>query len=206
MSNFFWTDSRLEPKRGYRFLVTVGEMPNAATYYVKSVTKPGIKISAKEHMYLGHRFHYPGLVTWDPNPIVIKMVDPVSPDASQHLSAIIQASGYVVPGNPGQVTTMSKNASVNALGTVVIKQINESHGVQGLNGGEAVETWVLHNAFVEGVKFGDLDYSKEELTEIELSVRYDWATLETRNGVQNPRTIAQLGNAIGDIDPNVRFK
>jgi hypothetical protein len=39
MSNFFWTDSRLEPKRGYRFLVTIGEMPNGAVYYVKSVTK-----------------------------------------------------------------------------------------------------------------------------------------------------------------------
>lgn len=206
MSNFFWTDSRLEPKRGYRFLVTIGEMPNGAVYYVKSVTKPGIKITAKEHMYLGHKFHYPGLVTWDPNPISIKLVDPVSPDASQHLSAIIQASGYVIPSDPGQVTTMSKNASVNALGAVVIKQINESHGIQGLNGGEAVETWTLHNAFIESVKFGDLDYSKEELTEIDLQVRYDWATLETRNGVQTPRTIAQLGAAISDIDPNVRFK
>ena len=144
MSNNFWTDARLEPKRGYRFLVTIGEMPSAATYYVKSVSKPGIKISAKEHMYLGHKFHYPGLVSWEPNPISIKLIDPVSPDASQHLSAIIQASGYVIPSNPGQVTTISKAGAVNALGTVVIKQISESHGVQGLAGGEAVETWTLH--------------------------------------------------------------
>lgn len=206
MSNFFWTDSRLEPKRGYRFLVTIGEMPSAASYYVKSVTKPGIKISAKEHMYLGHKFHYPGLVTWEPNPINIKMIDPVSPDASQHLSAIIQAAGYVIPSDPGQVTTMSKAAATTALGTVVIKQISESHGVQGLNGGDAVETWTLHNAFIEAVKFGDLDYSKEELTEIELQVRYDWATLQTKNGVQNPRTIADLANSISDIDPFTRFK
>jgi hypothetical protein len=206
MADKFWTDATLEPKRGYRFLVTLGNMPGGATYFVKSVSKPGLKISAKEHMYLGHKFHYPGLVTWDPNPISIKLVDPVSPDASQNLSAIIQAAGYVVPKNAAHVTTMSKGAAVGALGTVVIKQLNESHGPQGLAGGVAVETWTLNNAFIEGVKFGDMDYSKEELTEIELSVRYDWATLETLSPVTNTRVITDL---IGNIlDPNLttRFK
>lgn len=206
MADKFWTDATLEPKRGYRFLVTLGNMPGGATYFVKSVSKPGLKISAKEHMYLGHKFHYPGLVTWDPNPINIKLVDPVSPDASQNLSAIIQASGYVVPKNAAHVTTMSKGAAVGALGTVVIKQLNESHGAQGLAGGVAVETWTLNNAFIEGVKFGDMDYSKEELTEIEVSIRYDWATLETLNPVTNTRVVTDL--VANTLDPNLttRFK
>lgn len=206
MSDKFWTDATLEPKRGYRFLVTLGNMPAGATYYVKSVSKPGLKISAKEHMYLGHKFHYPGLVTWDPNPISIKLVDPVSPDASQNLSAIIQASGYVVPKFSSMVTTMSKGAAVGALGTVVIKQINESHGLQGQNGGVAVETWTLNNAFLEGVKFGDMDYSKEELTEIEVMIRYDWATLETLSPATNARVIGDLARNIVDTDLNTRFK
>lgn len=206
MADLFWTDARLEPKRGYRFLVTIGNMPGGATYYVKSVTKPGLKVSAKEHMYLGHKFHYPGLVTWEPNPITIKLVDPVNPDASQHLSAIIQASGYVVPKNAAHVTTISKGASVASLGTVVIKQITESHGVQGLAGGQAVETWTLNNAFIESVKFGDLDYSKEELSEIELQIRYDWATLETLNGVRNAAITTGLVSNIVDPDLNTRFK
>lgn len=206
MADLFWTDARLEPKRGYRFLVTLGNMPGGATYYVKSVDKPGIKISAKEHMYLGHRFHYPGLVTWEPNPINIKLIDPVNPDASQHLSAIIQASGYVIPKDPKGVTTMSKGSAVRALGTVVIKQINESHGIQGQNGGVAVETWTLNNAFIESVKFGNLDYSKEELSEIELQIRYDWCTLETLNPVTNSRVIADLIGNTGDADTRTRFR
>lgn len=206
MSDKFWTDATLEPKRGYRFLVTLGNMPAGATYYVKSVSKPGLKISAKDHMYLGHKFHYPGLVTWEPNPIEIKLVDPVSPDASQNLSAIIQASGYVVPKFSSMVTTMSKGAAVGALGTVVIKQINESHGPQGQNGGVAVETWTLNNAFIVGVKFGDLDYSKEELTELTLSIQYDWATLETLSPATNARVIGDLARNIVDTDLNTRFK
>lgn len=206
MADKFWTDATLEPKRGYRFLVTLGNMPAGATYYVKSVSKPGLKISAKDHMYLGHKFHYPGLVTWEPNPIEIKLVDPVSPDASQNLSAIIQASGYAVPKFSSMVTTMSKGAAVGALGTVVIKQINESHGPQGQNGGVAVETWTLNNAFIVGVKFGDLDYSKEELTELTLSIQYDWATLETLSPATNARVIGDLARNIMDTDLNTRFK
>lgn len=206
MADKFWTDAKLEPKRGYRFLVTLGNMPGGATYYVKSVSKPGLKISAKEHMYLGHKFHYPGLVTWDPNPISIKLVDPVSPDASQNLSAIIQASGYAIPKTPSHVTTMSKAAAVGALGTVVIKQLNESHGPQGQNGGVAVETWTLNNAFIEGVKFGDMDYSKEELTEIDVSIRYDWATLETLSPATNTKVVTDLVANILDTNLTTRFK
>ena len=206
MADNFWTDARLEPKRGYRFLVTIGNMPSGASYYVKSVDKPGLKISAKEHMYLGHKFHYPGLVTWEPNPISIKLVDPVNPDAAQNLSAIIQASGYVVPKTPSHVTTMSKAAAVGALGTVVIKQLSESHGIQGQNGGVAVETWTLNNAFIEGVKFGNLEYSKEDLAEVELTIRYDWATLETLNPATVTKVIGDLVNNVVDGDLNTRFK
>ena len=127
MANSFWTDARLEPKRGYRFKVEIGGVGTTkASYFIKSVSKPGVKISAKEHIYLGHKFHYPGLVTWEPNPISIKLIDPVSPDASQHLAAIFQAAGYTVPVDPNHVTTPSKGSAVTALGDVIIK-IGRAH-------------------------------------------------------------------------------
>lgn len=206
MADKFWTDATLEPKRGYRFMVTLGNMPGGASYYVKSVNKPGLEITAKEHMYLGHRFHYPGLVKWTPNPIEIKLVDPVNPDASQNLSAIIQAAGYKIPKTSAQVTTMSKGASVRALGTVVIKQINESHGPQGDNGGVAVETWTLNNPFIVGVTFGELAYDKEDLTEIGLKIQYDWATLETLSPATNTTVVTDLVRNILDTDLKTRFK
>jgi len=208
MADKFWTDATLEPKRGYRFIVTIGNMPSGATYYVKSVNKPGLEITAKEHMYLGHRFHYPGLVKWTPNPIDIKLIDPVNPDASQNLSAIIQASGYKIPKNTAQVTTMSKGAAVGALGTVVIKQISESHGPQGSNGGEAIETWTLNNPFIVGVSFGELAYDKEDLTEIALKIQYDWCTLETKSPATNVRVVSDLVRNLGQEDSSLttRFK
>lgn len=206
MADRFWTDAALEPKRGYRFLVTLGNMPNGASYYVKSVNKPGIKVTSKEHKYLGHNFWYPGMVEWQNNPTEIKLIDPVSPDASAHLSAILQASGYTVPNNPNRVTTISKKAAVDALGGFVVKQINESHGDAGLTGGQAVETWTFHNAFIEEIAYGELAYDKEDLTELTLKIRWDWATLETLNPVTNSRVIQQLGDVIVDGDTRTRFK
>lgn len=202
----FWTDAALEPKRGYRFLVTLGNMPNGASYYVKGVNKPGIKVTSKEHKYLGHNFWYPGLIEWQNNPTEIKLIDPVNPDASAHLSAILQASGYTIPNNPNRVTTISKAAAVAALGVVKIKQINESHGDVGANGGQAVETWTLNNAYIEEVAYGELAYDKEDLTEIILKVRWDWATLETLNPVTNETVIQKLGEVLGNTELNTRFK
>ena len=46
----FWTDATLQdPKRAYRFLVTLGTMENGAQWYAKSVTKPSFKIGTTEH-------------------------------------------------------------------------------------------------------------------------------------------------------------
>ena len=100
----FWTDSTgQDPKRNYRFLVTIGNMPDGATWYAKSVTKPAFEISNAEHAFLNHTFYYPGRVTWQPVEVVL--VDPVSPDALANILSIIQGSGYKPPANFTETTS-----------------------------------------------------------------------------------------------------
>lgn len=185
MADFFWTDSQLEPKRAYRFKCTIqnAQFPAGASYIIKTVQKPGIEITSKEHMYLGHKFYYPGLVTWNPNPIEIKMIDPVSPDASGILAGIIESSGYVIPGNPSTLTTISKDKSVVSLSGIIIEQIDAE--------GRTIEQWILKNAFLKAVKFGDLDYSKEDLTEITLTVQYDWCEFRSDTALAFTPTISR---------------
>ena len=166
----FWTDAQFEdPKRAYRFLVDIGRMPNGATWYAKSCKKPEITISTIEHNFLNHRFYYPGRAEW--SEVTVTLVDPLSPDAAINTAAIIRASGYNPPKNVSDTTTISKQASVAAMGSVVISQIDSV--------GNAVETWTLWNPFVTGVTYGDLDYSSDEMTEITMTIRYDWAVIET---------------------------
>ena len=39
----FWTDAQnKDPKRAYRFIVNIGNMPNGAQWYAKAVKKPDL--------------------------------------------------------------------------------------------------------------------------------------------------------------------
>ena len=72
---------------------------------------------------------------------------------------------------------MSKSKATNALGRVQIEQIDAD--------GNMIERWVLWNAWIKDVKFGDLDYDGDDLTDIEIELRYDWAYLETAENGAN---------------------
>jgi hypothetical protein len=42
-----------------------------------------------------------------------------------------------------------------------------------------VEKWELQNPIITSAKFGDLDYTNDDLKTIELGLKYDWATCNT---------------------------
>ncbi len=173
----FWTNegSALgrDPKRGFRFHVQItqigGEGNGSYFWYAKTVDKPSYEISTTEHDYLNHKFRFPAKTTWQP--ITMKMVDPTNPDMAATLSDIVTAAGYHPPSNQDDMTSMSKQLATVAVGRVVITQIDAE--------GKALEQWTLHNAWISKVNYGNLDYSSEDLTELELEFQYDWATMKS---------------------------
>ena len=75
------------------------------------------------------------------------------------------------------------------MGTVTIKQldaggIGELAGTGDLKIEGAVSntkihsTWTLKNSFLKSVKFGELDYTSEDIISIDLGLTYDYATYE----------------------------
>ena len=197
----FWTERALEPKRQYRFTLGLDTFPDM-TFMVKSVNKPEITIEAKTHNYLNHEFHYPGRPKW--NAVSAKIIDAVAPDASYRLSEILKESGYIVPNRTGQVTTISKAAATTSLGGVTITQYGPgrttgtTRGIVNASdfpvGREVVgnpydsygadveiEKWRLNNPFITKLNFGTLDYGNEEMVEIDIEFRYDWATITAAN-------------------------
>tara|TARA_R110002110_G_scaffold68428_1_gene185270 strand:- start:23 stop:613 length:591 start_codon:yes stop_codon:yes gene_type:complete len=178
----FWSDNFAEstqlkdPKRQFRFKIefTGISAPQGGSllWYAKSVNKPAFTIETSEHQYLNHTFYYPGSVKWEP--ISITLVDPRDPDITATLSDIINLSGYTPPSNPNSLGTMSKSRAAGALGAVYISQIDGD--------GNEIEKWTLWNAFITNVKYGDLSYGTDDLVELTLEVRYDWARLQTPGG------------------------
>ncbi len=58
-----------------------------------------------------------------------------------------------------------------------------------------LETWTLKHAWIKEVTFGDLDYGSDELTEVVVKFRYDWAQFDSP--AQESGTPAVTGFAVG---------
>jgi len=187
-TNFGEEPTLHDPKRKFRFTVEIQgiDAPGATIWWAKTVAKPAFQIAAAEHKYLNHTFYYPGSVTWQD--VSMTLVDPVEPDMTATLSDIVVQSGYTPPTDQNTLTTMSKAKSAGALGSVIITQIDHD--------GNPLETWTLWNAFITEVKYGDLGYGEDDLTEMTLTLKYDWARVETTHP---SKAVAGGGNSFFNV-------
>ena len=190
----FWSEKTniIEPKRKYRFTVEItafGDVPDSSTsvvWFAKSVTIPSYTVTHVTHKFLDNQYHFPGHVQW--NEVSVKMVDPVSPDAVFATHAVLGNSGYLVPANAaGSYATMSKKkSSIGAkLQGIVITQLTADGG--------PLEKWTLANPFLTGVEFGEFVYEGDEIREIDMKMKYDWATCTKHDPV--------TGAVISTYDP-----
>ena len=85
-------------------------------------------------------------------------------------SKILEGSGYHLPQN-SNLTSITKGKAVNALGNVVIVS-SETTCLTKLK-------WTLKNAFITNVDWGELNYESDDLTNVTLTIRYDWAECRT---------------------------
>ena len=195
----FWNLAESEPRRAHRFLLsipalgtvlspglasttsgtsTIGSSNTYHEYLCKTVTKPSYTISETEHKFLGNTYYYPGAVAWDA--VSAQLVNSKTPDGNELLYKALGASGWMNPDdqaaffNTGPTAgtgagpwTPNKKDALAALGSVKIKELDGT--------GELIGTWELKNPFITSVKFGDLDYSSEELLNIDITFRYDFA-------------------------------
>lgn len=185
MSTGFWGgqgNAIVDPKRSFRWLVVFGtKSKELQEWYARSASKPSFTVGETAHRFINHTFWYPGRVEW--NTIDITLVDPSVPnDASQALVKSLQEAGYYLPTDKASASnTITKQQAVGAIGNyVLLKQI-------GKHDGDVLDTWTLVNPWVKDVKFGDLSYETEDMVEITLTLRYDYATLETKgDNVKRP--------------------
>lgn len=168
----FWSEPGLEPKRKFRYLLYFAGMPQ---FIAKSVSKPSFQVGSTGHSFLQHNFNFPGRVTWQD--VSITIVDPIQPDSTSTLYKIIQDAGYVLPPNVtndelGGARTITKADMVAALGPTVRIDTIGSGGSS-----EVLESWILNNPQITSVNFDTLDYSSDDLLNIQIGIKYDWASL-----------------------------
>ena len=185
MPQNFWNNPSVEPKRNFRFLLSISAFPDA-TWLVKTAERPKANVSSVPHQYINHTFNYPGRLVW--NPISITMVDPYEPvDSTKTIYQFLKIAGYQKPqGTADESFARSQSAllkasATNGLGIVRLSSLHPIAG-DGMDSLPADE-WELRNAFIQGeVNFGSFDYGSEELLTITFTLQYDWAIL----GVSGP--------------------
>jgi len=175
----FWTSALSEPRRSHRFLLSLPNLTSTdqafayEQYLAKSVTKPSFTIGETPHKFLGNTYYYPGSVEW--NTVEANIINAVNPDGNQILYDALLQSGYLIPTaqedvffNAAQApSTPNKQGSIDALGNVIMQELNGQGGLVG--------TWELNNAFITNATFGDLSYDTDDLLNITMTFRYDWA-------------------------------
>lgn len=174
----FWSTTSLEPKRNFRFIMHVGPIDEI---YVKSADRPTWEISSTPHAYLNHEFKFPGKIKF--NDIEVKIVEEVTNGSMKQLLKVLTDSGYswsetgaIAPPTPGHLNTISKKKAVEALqgpesaGTL-LREIDAD--------GVTICEYKLHNAWISKITPAPADYGNEDLTEVGLTITYDYVTVNT---------------------------
>jgi hypothetical protein len=171
----FWSAVGPEPKRNYRWVVRFAGAAGLSdiSFALKKVDKPKLKIASVAHSYLNHKFKYPGRVEWEP--IAMTFAAVAQPDAINIVNNVILGAGYGVPtlekpAQGAQLATVGKRKFNNAMGNnITIIQVDAD--------GLSIEEWDIYHPFFTSITFGALDYSSEEIVEINCNIDYDWAQL-----------------------------
>ena len=182
----FWRQGTANPKRKFRFMVTIngagwgsGVGGAGELWYAKSCTAPSVEVTAVEHMFSDHVFNFPGRAKW--GDVEMVLVDPAgggtgpgsdpAPNTVSNFNAVLTAFGYEVPAD-GILSTEYATISRNKIQdiTLTIRALDDD--------GNDIETWTLHNAFPTAFKYGDFDYGTDDLREMNVTWKYDWASVE----------------------------
>ena len=174
----------------HRFYLLINDLPSA---YITQVDRPSYTIQTQEQTLLDHVVRYPIRVKWEPiNFTIREILDNVDGTVASNLMNKLLAQSYYYPDNVNNadavaalsatpnpqiaandaiygLKNLSKENLVRALGSVKIVSLDPD--------GNAVETWELFNAMIVSVKFSNLNYSGEALTDIAVGIQYDWAKL-----------------------------
>lgn len=164
-----WATAQIEPKRKFKFFLTIGDVP---AWVIKTTDRPTLTVTdGAKHNFLAHEFKFPGRITW--GDVNITLMDPIDPDLSQLFLELVQEAGYTLPSdwnelNEGWKRSLAKRKYSDVVGDIGIQTLDAD--------GKKVDEWKLKNAWIKEVSFDDGSYESEDIMQIKVALRYDYAT------------------------------
>ena len=148
-----------EPLRKNRWLFRFPSDLGIMEFWVSKAKRPSLKQAEKEIQFLNTSTWVVGRYTWEE--IQITLRDPIGPSASQAVMEWIRLHSESVTGRQGYAAGYKRDIELEMLDPT----------------GVVVQKWVLKNCMATNCDFGDLDYNQDDLAEIQLTIRFDYAIL-----------------------------
>ena len=146
-----------EPKTKNRFVMYIGDIP---AYLVKTMNRPSITFEEVEINHINVKRYVKGKGAW--NTLEVTLYDPIVPSGAQAVMEWVRLHHESVTGRDGYSDFYKKDITFNVLGPV----------------GDKVEEWTLKGAFIQSATFSDMDYGATNVSDISLTLRYDYAILQ----------------------------
>lgn len=148
-----------EPLRKNRFLLRFPSDLGIQEWWVSNAGRPNVTMNETEIQFLNTSTWVVGRYIWEK--ISITLRDPIGPSASQAVMEWIRLASESVTGRQGYAVSYKRD--------LVLEMLDPT--------GTAVSQWIIKNAMPVSANFGDLDYSNDALSTIELQIRPDYCIL-----------------------------
>lgn len=193
-SSFFgnYFDAPLLPKyafesaqQSFRFILEVSGMNIA---FIKDVKRPSFQIDYAEYDYLGYVTKFPKKLKWAP--ISFTVIETWDPSALgtvlNNMINKVAATSYSYPTNviPSGFNNLSKKNLINDFGNMNIKTLDPD--------GEIIDTWRIYNPMLKHITPSQLQYSSDDLTNIQIELEYDWAEYYLSNDIRPGKIVSSI--------------
>ena len=196
-SQLFSRDLQFNAQQKFRFVALIDDIP---AFYISRIDRPSYTVQTQEHTLLDHVVRYPVRVKWDQISFTIKEIyggDTVGSVGGNVMAKLLAHSYYY----PDDVNTSAGSSALTAIlnpldatrdaafGTRNLTKENLTRALGNLKivslkpDGSTFETWTIYNGMITAVKFSENSYSDDSLTDVTVTVQYDWAKLELGQGL-----------------------
>ena len=148
-----------EPLRENRFLLRFPSDLGIMEWTVKSAQRPSLDVTDTEINFLNTVTHVLGKYKWEAMTVVFN--DPIGPSASQAIMEWVRLGLESVTGRMGYAAGYKRDLELDLL--------DPSCSI--------VQKWIIKNAMLTKVNFGELKYDSSDLANITTTIVYDYAVL-----------------------------
>ena len=145
-----------EPKHQHRFILGIDGIPS---YMIKGAARPNLSFNPVELDHINLKRKVKGKASWAD--LSLTLYDPIVPSAAQAIMEWIRLSHEAVTGRDGYADFYKKDFDIWMLGPA----------------GEKVEQWKIKGGWISSFDPGTLDWGTDSVSEISLTVTYDYAIL-----------------------------